>query len=128
MRFPRTIQIRPRQGFTLAAGVLLAGYILYHTGNFIYSAIGGERGLTAYSHLAVLTEQARDELAELQVTSSKLEQRVSRLSPEGDGLDLEFLDERVRAVLSLADTDEFVIYLPGEADSASALQPSASLR
>lgn len=75
---------------------------------FGYHAIQGDRGLLSWIKLS-------DELAEariaLEVTAGKragLERKVALLRP--DGLDPDMLDERARYMLSLARTDEVVIY------------------
>ncbi len=81
-------------------GVSLVCYFAYHL--FV-----GDRGLIAWLHL---TQQLRDGKATLAALDSEkraLDHRVGLLRP--DHLDPDMLDERARAVLNLAGSDEIVI-------------------
>jgi cell division protein FtsB len=95
-------RLRQVVGPVLAA--VVAGYFFYH-------AAYGERGLGAH---AALTEQVREARAELDALRERrlaLELGVSLLRP--DGLDLDLLEERARAVLNFVDDDDLLIHERG---------------
>ncbi len=97
----REARNRARQAVAPVLGAAVVGYFVYHT-------IQGERGLSAYIALTQETERARAVLAQARARREALERRVRLLRP--DSLDLDMLDERVRAVLDLVDEDEIVIF------------------
>lgn len=92
-------RIRRVVGPVLAITVI--GYFLYHT-------VQGERGLVAY---AALSEQARIadfRLTQLHAERLEIEHNVILLRP--DSLDLDMLEERLRAVLNLVDDDDVLVH------------------
>ncbi len=75
-------------------------------GYFGYHAVQGERGLVSWLRLAHEVERVEAELAASRVERLVVERRVALLSPTK--LDRDMLDERARAVLGLARSDEVV--------------------
>ncbi|MGE0830145.1 MAG: septum formation initiator family protein [Hyphomonadaceae bacterium] len=76
-------------------------------------AVTGRQGLIAHMDLqkeAAALEAERDALA---AERAALEARAARLRPES--LDLDYLDERARALLAAGDPDEIVFTLDGSA-------------
>ena len=77
------------------------------TGYFAYHLIEGDRGLLAWRRLS---GELRLDSAALETARAErlaLERRVDNLKP--DHLDLDLLDERVRATLNLVAPNEIVI-------------------
>ncbi len=77
---------------------------------FGISFVQGDRGLLAWIRLNDEIAVAKADLGELQAQRVQLEHRTRLLRP--DGLDLDMLDERARALLGFADRDEIVLYMP----------------
>jgi len=75
---------------------------------FIYHSIQGERGLLSMLRMKQKLETVRAELNHLQSQKETIERRVYLLRP--DSLDLDMLEERARAVLNFARSDEVIIY------------------
>lgn len=75
---------------------------------FIYHSIQGERGILSMFRLKQKLEIAKAELNLLTSQREALERRVYLLRP--DSLDLDLLEERARAVLNFARSDEVIIY------------------
>ena len=75
---------------------------------FGYHAVYGQRGFLAYLDVSREKAALEQELATLQDRRERLEARVAILRPES--LDPDLLDERIRAVLGYAETDEIVIF------------------
>lgn len=97
----REARKRGRQIIVPIFAAVISGYFAYH-------AVQGDRGVFAY---AALTEQVRDariNLAEASAQRKALQSDVNRL--KRDSLDLDLLEERVRAVLNLIDDDDVLIY------------------
>ena len=97
----REVKKRGRQIVVPIFAAVISGYFAFH-------AVQGDRGVFAY---AALTEQVRDariKLAEATAERTALQSDVSRL--KRDNLDLNLLEERVRAVLNLIDDDDVLIY------------------
>lgn len=84
-----------------ALGVCLLGYFAYHT-------VQGDHGLIARSHLKLEVAEAKEVLEDLRERRQYLEHRADLLNPEH--LDLDMLDERLRAVLNYTHPDEVVVY------------------
>jgi cell division protein FtsB len=83
-----------------ALGIVLSAY-------FAYNLVIGDRGLLAWWRLNHQLQSEEAHLATLQEERKALDQKVSNLSPEH--LDLDLLDERVRATLNLVAPNEVVI-------------------
>lgn len=97
----RETRKRIRQVVGPVLAITVIGYFLYHT-------VQGERGLVAY---AALSEQARIadfRLAQLYAERLEIEHNVILLRP--DSLDLDMLEERLRAVLNLVDDDDVLVH------------------
>ena len=77
---------------------------------FGISFVQGDRGLLAWIRLNDEIAVAQADLGELQAQRAVLEHRTRLLRP--DGLDLDMLDERARALLGFAHRDEIVLYTP----------------
>ncbi|MEQ8227284.1 MAG: septum formation initiator family protein [Rhodospirillales bacterium] len=77
---------------------------------FGISFVQGDRGLLAWIRLNDEIAVAQADLGELQDQRMRLEHRTRLLRP--DGLDLDMLDERARALLGFAHRDEIVLYTP----------------
>ena len=92
-------------------GIALLSYFAYH-------AIQGDRGLFAWMALNQKLKQTHALADAVAAQRSELENRVERLSSAS--LDLDLLDERVRAMLNYARQDEVVIMLPLPAATGSA--------
>lgn len=73
-----------------------------------YQAWGGARGLDAWRQLAAARDMQENALATQRAQNDALYENIRRLRPEH--LDLDFLDERARRVLGLAQSDETVIF------------------
>ena len=74
---------------------------------FAYSAFQGEYGLVQRYRVEQKEVLLRAELAELRARRAMMENKTARLSE--DYLDLDLLDERVRAVLGYIRADEILI-------------------
>ena len=81
----------------VAFGLLF--YIIYHI-------LSGEHGWFAWRQLRGDLVEAQQSLAALEKEKASLEHRVQLLRPES--LDLDMLDERVRAVLNNSDPNDIV--------------------
>lgn len=75
---------------------------------FIYHSIQGERGILSMFRLRQKLELVKAELNLLTSQRESLERRVQLLRP--DNLDLDLLEERARAILNFARSDEVIIY------------------
>ncbi|MSO68908.1 MAG: septum formation initiator family protein [Alphaproteobacteria bacterium] len=96
----REIRFRARHILLPLIGSLAIVYFGYH-------AVQGDRGLFAWVAKSNEAEVARARVDALRTERAGLEHKVARLRPEG--LDLDLLDERARAVLNLSSPDEIVI-------------------
>ncbi len=98
-----------RQRARQVAGPLIVAAMVAYLG---YHAVQGKRGLVAWLHLGQQIEQTSAALALTRAEQYRLAHRVALLHP--DGLDLDMLDERARAVLNLAHPDDLVVFTPSE--------------
>jgi cell division protein FtsB len=83
--------------------ILMVGY-------FGLSFVQGDRGLLAWIRLSDEIALVQADLADLMVHRTRMEHRIQLL--RANGLDLDMLDERARALLGFAHKDEIVIYTP----------------
>jgi len=97
----REVRKRGRQIIVPIFAAVISGYFAFH-------AVHGDRGVFAYAELTEQVRDARIKLAEASAERAALESDVSRL--KRDNLDLNLLEERVRAVLNLIDDDDVLIY------------------
>lgn len=101
---------RFKRALTVAGFALLISYFGYHT----LTGASGLRSLAAYHQReAVLGRQ----LARLQKCRADLQNRIRMLSDES--LDLDYLDERARAVLYFADPADKALSLGGNSEKRS---------
>ncbi|TFL18581.1 FtsB family cell division protein [Jannaschia formosa] len=96
-----TRRIAPGPGLILP--VALLGFALY----FIFAAVQGEYGALRRVELEAERQTLEAELALLTAQAQRMADRTTRLSD--DFLDLDLLDERARAVLGVARTDEIIV-------------------
>ena len=94
-------------------GMVLPAVLFLFAAYFGWQATRGSRGLHAY---AERKQEEKAALAELKTAKHDLavwERRVSAL--RGDHLDLDVLDERVRAMLNLSQPNDIIVpYGPGK--------------
>ena len=72
--------------------------------------VQGDRGLLAWIRLSDEIVLVQGELEDLVLERTQMEHRIQLLRP--NGLDLDMLGERARALLGFAHKDEIVIYTP----------------
>jgi cell division protein FtsB len=101
-----------------AARLGAAGLIAYLAAN----ALGGEQGLSAYMALQAKEAALSETHATLLANIASLDDRAGRMRP--DSLDLDYLEERARALLNASHPDEVVIAL---ADLSAETAARASL-
>lgn len=97
----REAKKRGRQIIVPIFAAVISGYFAFH-------AVQGDRGVFAYAELTEQVRNARIKLAEARAQREALQSDVSRL--KRDHLDLNLLEERVRAVLNMVDDDDMLIY------------------
>ena len=85
---------------------VVIGYLSYH-------ALHGEQGYLNHLRIQAQISAAEAELSEVRSTRVQMEDRVARLKAEGpDGsVDVDYLEERARAVLRFAHPDEIVVQI-----------------
>jgi len=81
-------------------GFCVVGYFAYHS-------VEGDRGIVAWLRLQEQIHTAQAELEGLQAERVAVARRVALL--RSDGLDLDLLEERVRAVLNYARPGEIIV-------------------
>jgi len=74
---------------------------------FTFAAVQGDFGLFRRSEIVAETQDLRAQLTTVKADVARMENLTKRLS--NDYLDLDLLDERVRAVLGMVRADEVVI-------------------
>ncbi len=97
--------------------VVLAGIgILLYAG---HHAFHPEQGFVRYAQVNARIAQIEMELAEVRAERMRLEDRAARLSPSSGELDLDYVEERARAVLNFAHPHEIIVRLEPHAYPAS---------
>ena len=96
------IRRKLRPAWAPVLGVCLVAYFAYHS-------IEGEHGFNARNQLTEQVAQAETTLAALREERAYLEHRADLMTPEH--IDRDMLDERVRAMLNYATSDDMVLYL-----------------
>ncbi|MCP2678558.1 septum formation initiator family protein [Maricaulaceae bacterium NA33B04] len=78
-----------------------------------FHAWTGEQGYRNHLRLSAEIAETRQELAEIRAERIAMEDRVARLDDAGPDaqIDVDYLEERARAVLRLAHPDEIVVTL-----------------
>jgi cell division protein FtsB len=99
----REAKKRGRQIVVPIFAAVIAGYFAFH-------AVLGDRGIFAYADLSEELREAETKLAEARGQRDALQSDVRLLRRES--LDLNLLEERVRAVLNYVDDDDFLIHEP----------------
>ncbi len=99
----REAKKRGRQIVVPIFAAVISGYFAFH-------AVFGDRGVLAYADLSEQVRDAQIRLAEAQSQREALQSDV-RLLQRGS-LDLNLLEERVRAVLNYVDEDDMLIQEP----------------
>ena len=99
----REAKKRGRQMVVPIFAAVISGYFAFH-------AVFGDRGVLAYADLSEQVRDAQIRLAEAQSQREALQSDV-RLLQRGS-LDLNLLEERVRAVLNYVDEDDMLIQEP----------------
>jgi cell division protein FtsB len=94
-------------GRNTAPGLALTLVGLVVIAYLAFEAVQGERGILQLLEAEEKERELHAELIRLQAERQTIENRVTRLS--GPDLDLDLLDERARAVLTLGRRDELVI-------------------
>jgi cell division protein FtsB len=97
------LRARARQIVGPVLGCTLCAYFAYHL-------VEGDRGLLALWNLQTQVRDAKTTLAQLQAERAPLAKHVALL--QGNHLDRDYLDERVRAMLNYAAPDEIILYDP----------------
>ena len=96
----REARKRGRQIVVPIFAAVISGYFAYH-------AVLGDRGVFAYADLSEEVRDAQIRLAEVRGQREALQSDVERLQRES--LDLNLLEERVRAVLNYVDDNDVLI-------------------
>lgn len=94
------LRARARQIIGPVLGITLCAYFAYHL-------VEGDRGLLALWDLQTQVRDAKATLARLDAERAPLARHVALL--QGNHLDRDYLDERVRAMLNYAAPDEIVV-------------------
>jgi len=100
MGFGRAVRRRAKAAVPPLVFLLLVAY-------FLWNATQGERGLQAYAVRQKDMVNAQAELARTEADLAGWERRVASL--RSNRLDLDALDERVRAMLNLSDPNDVII-------------------
>jgi cell division protein FtsB len=101
------IETRLRRRASQILGPVFAAAVVAY---FAYYTVEGERGLLALTRLQAESARAEMNYAAIKAEREALELKVRSLRP--DGLDLDRLDERTRALLNDSQADELIINLP----------------
>ncbi|WBQ13665.1 septum formation initiator family protein [Hyphomonadaceae bacterium BL14] len=93
--------------FSLTA--VLAMLIAY----FGYHALHGEQGTLNHARIQIQIAAVEAELAETRAQRERMEDRVARLDERTGAVDVDYLEERARAVLRFAHPSEIVVLTEG---------------
>jgi len=96
----REAKKRGRQIVVPIFAAVISGYFAFH-------AVFGDRGVLAYADLSEQVRDAQVKLADVRSRREALQSDVRLLQRES--LDLDLLEERVRAVLNYVDEDDMLI-------------------
>jgi len=86
--------------FSVLAGIYLG-----------YWGLEGEQGYINHARIMAQAEAVEAELAETRTLRQRMERRAASLDdrPDSDSFDVDYLEERARAVLRFAHPDELVV-------------------
>lgn len=90
---------------------ILIGLLLGVLGYVAHHAFYSERGFVQQATVSARIAQAEAELAVVRAERLRLEDRAARLSPSSGELDLDYVEERARAVLNFAHPHEIIVRL-----------------
>ncbi len=106
MSFARSV--RRKVSWAIAPAVFLALFAY-----FVWNVTQGDRGLRSFAQREDLLRQAKAEQLQAERERDAWERRVAAL--QSQHIDRDALDERVRAMLNLADPNDVIVaYKPGE--------------
>jgi len=89
--------------FSLTAGLaMLIAYFGYH-------AMNGEQGVYNHASIQIQIAAVEAELAATRAQRERMEDRVARLDERTGAVDVDYLEERARAVLRFAHPSEIVV-------------------
>lgn len=97
------LRARARQIVGPVLGFALCAYFAYHL-------VEGDRGLLALWNLQTQVRDAQATLAQLEAERAPLAKHVALL--QGNHINRDYLDERVRAMLNYGAPNEIVVYYP----------------
>lgn len=97
------LRARARQIIGPVLGFALCAYFAYHL-------VEGDRGLLALWNLQTQVRDAKANLAQLDAERAPLAEHVALL--QGNHLNRDYLDERVRSMLNYGAPNEIVVYYP----------------
>ncbi len=100
MAFGREVKRRLR-------GAIAPVVFLAVTAYFCWNAVQGPHGLKAFAAQQAVLKQAQADLAAAQADRDAWQRRVHAL--ESDHLDRDMLDERARALLNLANSNDIIV-------------------
>jgi cell division protein FtsB len=89
--------------------VVLAMLIAY----FSYHAMNGEQGVYNHARIQIQIAAVEAELAATRAQRQRMEDRVARLDERTGAVDVDYLEERARAVLRFAHPSEIVVLTEG---------------
>ncbi|MFN3835711.1 MAG: FtsB family cell division protein [Glycocaulis sp.] len=92
--------------------IALGMAVLFYAG---HHAFHPEQGFVRYALVSARVAQVEAELAEVRAERMRLEDRAARLSPNSGELDLDYVEERARAVLNFAHPHEIIVRLEPQA-------------
>ncbi len=94
-----------RFSLTLVLAMLIA-YFGYH-------AMNGNQGVYNHARVQIQIAAVEAELAETRAQRQRMEDRVARLDERTSAVDVDYLEERARAVLRFAHPSEIVVLTEG---------------
>lgn len=93
--------------FSLTVGLaMLIAYFGYH-------ALHGEQGVLNHARIQIQIAAVEAELAATRAQRERMEDRVARLDERTGAVDVDYLEERARAVLRFAHPSEIVVLTEG---------------
>lgn len=87
----------------------LTGFLALVIAYFGYHAMNGEQGVYNHARIQIEIAAVEAELAETRAQRERMEDRVARLDERTGAVDVDYLEERARAVLRFAHPSEIVV-------------------